>query len=449
MMIDKNSFLEILNLSNPEMVRKKTSFLLRLPIFQCVSRNMLEHLSHVMTLQNWKPFEFVYRRCRFSGFDDRLLVVLSGHVDVCFEPFLSDNELSLRMAKHNLESCSCHTTKIVQDSHSATKSWLPSAKERGKCVCECGVGSFLNIHCLLRSDSPDCCIIAGAKGATVLVIQKIDFMSIVEKGKCKQLFQLLAERSWNSMWQRRNTVSGLSFSKFPYRELVGQSMLISRHYNDFNDSNINMMHMKKFLSGPRLSKAFPPLDLHRIPAEKLPHTIVGCDGISCTGKHVHPRNTFINGNSWAHKYAARDHSPRLSRAMQEANVLYPALHSNLQQPRDHLHKLIVKDCSSIFAVPAGNSIPFMIESAKMSDSDFGLHDHDYFEQACLKFSRDLKAVQSFLRQSDRHTSASCFLNSSRNFSPRAPEAPRDTRSLGIRGARIIASARNQHRKDDT
>jgi hypothetical protein len=307
----------------------------------------------------------------------------------------------------------------------------------------------LNIHCLFRSDSPDSCIIAGAKGATVLVIQKIDFMSIVEKGKNKQLFQLLAERSWNSMWQRRNTVSGLAFSKFPYRELVGQSMLISRHHSDFTDSNIILMHMKKFLSGPRHNKVFPPLDLHRIPAEKLPETIIGHDN-SCTSKEFHPRNTFINGNFSTRNGAVSNHSPRISRAMQETNVLYPSMLHNQQQHqdsrRDSFHEP-KKDCSSIFAVPTGNSTAFMIESAKTLSSDFVLEDHDYLEKACIKFSQDLKAVQSFLRQSCCRSSVTYSLNSHRNFTPRAPEAPLDTRSLGIRGARIIASARSQHKKD--
>jgi hypothetical protein len=379
-------------------------------------------------------------------------VVLSGQVDVFVEPLLSDSELSQRKAKHNSQSCSCHTSKTLQESHSSSKLWLPCAKERGRCVCECGIGSFLNIHCLFRSDSPDCCAIAGAKGATVMVIQKIDFISIVEKGKSKQLFQLLAEQSWKSIWERRNRVSGLSFSKFPYRELVGQSILISRHLNDSSDSNITMMCMKKFLSGPRHNKVFPPFDLHRIPAEKLPDSLKAHDDTSSVGKEFPPLQTSGIGNSLSDMGAGHAHSPRVSRAMLEANILYPTAHCDGQQLKDsrrHDHyDPGAKDCTSIFAVPAGNSTPFMIESANVLDSDVAQQHCNYFEKACIKFSQDLKNVQSFLRQSDRQSGAIRSLNSHRILTPRAPEMPHDARSLGIRGERIIASARGQDKKKD-
>jgi hypothetical protein len=57
-------------------------------------------------------------------------------------------------------------------------------------------------------------------------------------------------------------------------------------------------------------------------------------------------------------------------------------------------------------------------------------------------------VQSFLRQSDRQSGAIRSLNSHRILTPRAPEMPHDARSLGIRGERIIASARGQDKKKD-
>ena len=447
MIIDKNSFLEILHLSNPEMVLKKTSFLLKLPIFQSAPRTTLEHLSHVMTLQHWKPFDFVYRRCRFSGFDDRLLVVLSGHVDVFVEPFLSENELSQRMIKHNSRSCTCFTTKVLQESHSIRKSWLPCAKERGKCVCECGVGSFLNIHCLFRSDSPDCCIIAGPKGASVLVVQKIDFMSIVENGKCKQLFQTLAGQSWDSMCLRRNTVSELSFSKFPYRQLVGQSLLISRPSNDSTASHIAMTHMKKFLCGPRHNRVFPPLDMHRISGEKQQLPLNSRHDISCVGKEFRSRQCSCADKASSLSSAAIEQSPKFSRAMQETEFWFPKLqHSMFQQidsQRDD-EGSSAKDCTSIFAVPVGNSAPFINETAKTMDSC--PDDCDYFDKACAKFSQDLKEVQSFLRQGDRDTTAIRVLNSNTYFTPRAPEFPQDLQSLGVRGARVVASARSHRTK---
>lgn len=438
MMIDKNSFLEILHISNPEMVLKKTTFLLTLPIFQSAPRITLEHLSHVMTLQNWKPYDFIYRRCRFGGFDDRLLIVLSGHVDVFLEPFLSENELSQRMIKHNSRTCTCYTTKVLQESHSTAKSWLPCAKERGKCVSECGAGSFLNIHCLIRSDSPDCCIIAGPKGASILVVQKIDFISIVEKGKSNQLFQMLAEQSWDSMHQRRNRVSELSFSKFPYRELVGQSMLISRPSNDFTSSNIAMTQMKRFLSGPRHNRVFPPLDLHRISSEKQQTSLNSRCGISCVGKEYQLRQSSSFHNA-SHVRIAQ--SPKVSRAMKETNFLYPKLQHQRIDSQQEDEGSSAKDCTSIFAAPAGNSVPFVNESAKVTDSC--PRDCDYFDEACVKFSQDLKEVQSFLRQTDRNNAAVHPLISQRYFAPRAPELPQDIRSLGVRGARIIASARSQ------
>ena len=429
LMIDKNSFLEILHLSNPEMVLKKTNFLLTLPIFQSAPRTTLEHLSHVMALQHWKAYDHVYRRCRFGGFDDRLLVVLSGHVHFFVEPFLSENEISERMIKHNSRSCTCYSTKALQESQESSKSWLPCAKERGRCVCECGVGSFLNIHSLFRNDSPDCCIIAGPKGATVLVVQKIDLMSIVEKGKSKQLFQNLAEQSWNAMCQRQNTVSELSFSKFPYRQLVGQSILISRPASDSNTSNIVLTHMKRYLSGPRLNKIFPPLDLHRISGEKQQSSLKPFHDISCVGKE------FMQ-------------SPRVSRAMQQASFLYRTLQHSFEHSftsrRDNDSGSSSKDSTSIFAVPAGNSTPLMLESAN-TVSDLPHQDHDYVEMACIKFSKDLKDVQNFLHQSDRNVSAIHPLNSHRTFTPRAPSEPQDSEALGVRGARILASTRSHRR----
>jgi hypothetical protein len=447
LMIDKNSFLEILHLSNPEMVRKKTSFLVNLPIFQSAPRTVLEHLSHVMALQHWKPFDIVYRRCRFSGFDDRLLVVLSGHVDVFIEPFLSENELSQRMIKHNSRTCACYSTKALQESLSITKSWLPSAKERGRCVCECGVGSFLNIHSLFRNDSPDCCIIAGSKGATVLVVQKIDFTSIIEKGKSKQLVHALVEQSWNSMCHRQKMVSDLSFSKFPYRELVGQSLLISRPSNNYSAANMAISHMRRFLSGPRYNKLFPPLDFHRISAEQQQSPLISPSSIACAGKQVVPSlQSSTASRSLSHNRTSSGKSPRVSRAMQEANCLYPT-----SKHDDHSHKCInsprvddgsvADDCSSsIFAVPAGNSTPVVTASAK-TDPYICHQESDYFERACVKFTRDLKEVHLFLRQSNRNVTIQP-LKSHRLLTPRAPELPQDSRSLGVRGARMIASARS-------
>ena len=132
--------------------------------------------------------------------------------------------------------------------------------------------------------------------------------------------------------------------------------------------------------------------------------------------------------------------------MQEANCLYPTLKHD-----DHSHKCInsprvddgsvADDCSSsIFAVPAGNSTPVVTASA-MTDPDVCHQESDYFERACVKFTRDLKDVHLFLRQSNRNITIQP-LKSHRLLTPRAPELPQDSRSLGVRGARIIASARN-------
>jgi len=393
-----------------------------------------------MALQHWKPNDYVYRRCQFSGFDDRLLIVLSGHVHVFVEPFLSENELSERHDKHNSQSCTCYTTKALQESQDSSKSWLPCAKERGRCVCECGVGSFLNIHSLFRNDTPDCCVISGSKGATVLVVQKIDLMSIVEQGKSKQLFQNLSEQSWNAMCLRQNTVSQLSFSKFPYRQLVGQSILISRPASDSNASNIVLTHMKRYLCGPRHNRIFPPLNLH---CDKLPPHLKPFHDISCVGKEIQSLQGSSIGNSLSPNLSTIEQSPRISRAMQQANFLY----RNFRTLHHSFHHKFTSNCddnsgskdsTSIFAVPAGNSTPFMLESAK--STDLSQQDYDYVESACMKFSQDLKDVQSFLHQSNRSASAIHPLNSHRTFTPRAPEVPQGSQALGVRGARILASA---------
>jgi hypothetical protein len=133
--------------------------------------------------------------------------------------------------------------------------------------------------------------------------------------------------------------------------------------------------------------------------------------------------------------------------MQEANCLYPTLQRNhynqkpIDSPRDDDGSCADDYTSSIFAVPAGNSTPFLTSSAK-TDPDLNHQECDYFEKACVKFTRDLKDVHSFLRQSDRNITAIQSLKFYRLFTPRAPELPQDSRSLGVRGARIIASARS-------
>jgi hypothetical protein len=447
MMIDKCSFLEILHLSNPEMVRTKTSFLMKLPIFRSAPRITLEHLSHVMAVQHWKPYDFVYRRCQFSGFDERLLVVLSGNVDVFVEPFLSENELSQRETKHKSRLCTCYTTKTLQETHSTAKSWLPQAKERGRCVCERGVGSFLNLHCLFRSDCPDCCIISGSQGAMVLVIQKIDFLSIVDKGNSNQLFRILAEQSWDAMCHRRETVSRLSHSKFPFRELVGQSLLIAR---PFNDSNIFFLPMKKFLCGPRHRKYFPPLDLHQSSGEEQHFPISSPKNLSGFGKYLQQQpqlSSFCKSVSSLHSSEdIKKVSPRLSRTMQEANFWYPCalqyLHSQTISHKHDERGSRTKDCSSKYAATAGDPAPVLVESANNTDSASRClkQDFDYFEEAWKFFSKNLKDVQSFLRRPAR-TAAAVPPPLHSNFAPRAPELPNGSRPLGVRGSRMIESAR--------